>query len=342
MKYNLYILLINFILIFTACADKNVTENDDNVVPAYPVYSNFPDIIDNPDNPITIDKAILGKNLFFEKLLSKDKTMSCSMCHQPHKAFADNLPLTPTSGGLNDARNVLPIFNVGFYNTYNWDGHSDNLEEMIRADFTAITIFQNDEDTVVKRLLAVPKYRDLYQKAFGTTNIRIEGLTDALAVFIRTIVSGNSKYDRFVRGDVTALNASEKRGMELFMSDRAQCSVCHTPPLFTDLKYHNTAVTTHYFDFGRFYVTGKNSDRGKFRTPTLRNVALTPPYMHNGELETLMEVIEHYNRGGRPFINKSEFIKKRNFTAQEKSDLLAFLRALTDTTFMNDERYVIK
>ena len=330
---------IAFVLIMQACKQQPDKADENNELP-YIKYSNLPNIIENPDNKITFDKAELGRHLFFENELSRDKTMSCSICHQPKNAFTSKgMPLSYTSGGLSDSRNVPPIFNIGFYTTYNWDGHSTSLEDMIHQDFTAITIFQNNIDTVVRRISDIPKYKQLYFKAYGTDKITIEGLTDAIATFVRTIISGNSKYDKYVRGEKSALNESEIRGMKLFMSDRAQCSVCHTPPLFTDLKFHNTAITTHYFDFGRYYVTKDYKDRGKFRTPTLRNIAVTPPYMHNGELETLEDVIEHYSHGGRPFINKSEFIKKRNFTIGERRDLIAFLKALTDSTLITSERY---
>ena len=334
------ILLLGIAVLFFACSQSETFVSPKVEETLYPHYTNFPPIRDNADNPMTPAKAELGKNLFFEKQLSQDFSMACASCHQPSNAFTSRgMAVSPTIGGLNDARNVPPLFNVGFYNAYDWDGHSNNLEVMIHGDFSAMTVFQNDEDTVIARLSAIPKYKLLYKNAFNTDNISISGLAKALAVFVRTIVSGNSKYDRYIRGDESALNETEKRGMELFMSDRTQCSNCHTPPLFMDMQYHNTGIATHYFDFGRFYVTGKTEDRGKFRTPTLRNIELTSPYMHDGELRTIDEVIEHYSHGGRPFINKSEFIKRRDFTSEERRLLKAFLFALTDSTLLNDNRY---
>ena len=340
MKIKQHIWWFLFIaVVLVSCSNSSEVKSTDDNLP-YIKYDDFPDIIDNPENKITAEKAELGRHLFFEKALSKDRTMSCNVCHQPQNAFATKgMPLSYTSGGLSDSRNVPSIFNIGFYTVYNWDGHSTSLEEMIHEDFTAITIFQNNLDTVINRISSIPKYKKLYYSAYGTDDITIEGLTNALAVFVRTIVSGNSRYDRYVRGDKSALNESEIRGMKLFMSDRAQCSVCHKPPLFTDLQFHNTGITTHYFDFGRYYVTNDYRDRGKFRTPTLRNIGFTPPYMHNGELETLDDVIEHYSHGGRPFINKSEFVKRRDFTQMERADLKAFLLSLSDSSLVNSERY---
>ncbi len=342
MKAKIYILLIGLLLVVGACSDTqhSVEPNADK---PYPEYPNMPDVRDNPDNPITMEKAILGKHLFFEKKLSVDYSMACASCHQPQFSFcSQGMPVSPTIGGLNDARNVPPLINIGFYDKYDWDGHSTQLESMIHEDFSAMTVFQNNEDTVLARLSAIPQYRKMYNDAYGTAKITIDGLAKALAVFVRTIIAGDSKYDRYVRGDTAALNESEKRGMEIFTGERGQCSVCHTPPLFTDLQYHNTGVTTHYFDFGRFYVTNNINDKGKFRTPTLRNIALTFPYMHNGELETLDEVIEHYSHGGRPFINKSEFVKRRDFTIRERNDLKAFLNALTDSALFKDKRYRVE
>ncbi len=340
MRNTKYIWFLALIVIWVACSDaKKIIAPGNNEMP-YPQYSNMPPVRDNPENPITNEKAILGKNLFFEKKLSKDFSMACASCHQPQYSFASQgMAISPTIGGMNDSRNVPPLINIGFYDKYDWDGHSTKLETMIHEDFSAMTVFQNNEDTVLARLSAIPKYKAMYKDAFGTDGITIDGLTKALAVYVRTIVAGDSKYDRYIRGNKTALNKSEKRGMELFLSNRTQCSECHTPPLFTDLQFHNTGVTTHYFDFGRFYVTNNIADRGKFRTPTLRNIMLTFPYMHNGELETLDDVIEHYSHGGRPFINKSKFIKMRNFTPQERRDLKAFLNALTDSTLFYDKRY---
>ena len=340
MNMLIYIWIFISVVLISACSDSATSVNPQAGETAYPHYSNMPDIRDNSENPITNEKALLGKNLFFEKKLSMDFSMACASCHQSQYSFSSQgMAVSPTIGGLNDARNVPPLINIGFYDKYDWDGHSTELESMIYEDFSAMTVFQNDEDTVLARLSALPEYKRLYKNAFGTDEITIEGLAQALAVFVRTIIAGDSKYDRFIRGDENALNESEKRGMKIFTGKRGQCSVCHTPPLFTDLQYHNTGVTTHYFDFGRYYVTNKIEDKGKFRTPTLRNIAVTFPYMHNGELETLDEVIEHYSHGGRPFINKSEFVKRRNFTSHERRDLKAFLNALTDHALFKDKRY---
>lgn len=341
MFINNIIVLIFLAFLFVGCNYQQITPVQDDNKALYPIYQEFPAIIDNPRNPITTDKVILGKMLFYEKRLSGDNTVACASCHQPEFAFSSkNNAVNPSVGGQANFRNVPPIFNVGFYSSYFWDGRTNDLELMFYHDISDITIFQNNPDSVKSRLQSDKDYPDLFQRAFKTKEITIELIADAIAAFVRTIVSGDSKYDRYVRGQKNALNESEIRGMNLFFSERTKCGTCHVPPLFTDMDFHSTGITTHYFDFGRFYVSYNNGDRGKFRTPTVRNAELTNPFMHNGEIETLEELIEHYNKGGRLFINKSNLIKPLFLTSAEKDDLLAFIKALTDINLIRDKRYL--
>lgn len=341
MLFNNQIILVLLFVLFVGCSDGQTGPVQDSNPNLYPIYPEFPKLIDNPRNPVTLNKVILGKKLFYETRLSGDNTVSCASCHQPEFAFSSkNNAVNPSVGGQTNFRNVPPIFNIGFYSAYFWDGRTNDLELMFYHDISDITIFHNNEDTVLYRMRSDENYPDLFEKAFNTKSISIELIADAIAAFVRTIVSGDSKYDRYIRGQKNALNESEKRGMELFLSKRTNCGTCHVPPLFTDMDFHSTGITTHYFDFGRFYVSNHNGDRGKFRTPSVRNAELTNPYMHNGEIETLEELIEHYNRGGRFFINKSDLIKPLELTSAEKDDLLAFIKALTDINLIKDTRYL--
>ena len=180
----------------------------------------------------------------------------------------------------------------------------------------------------------------MFRKAFGAnaeTDCYLAA--QAIATFVRTLVSGNSKYDSYLRGNSSALNESEMRGMQLFNSSRCNCSVCHSGLFFTDLKFHNTGTTTHYFDRGRYYVTKDLNDRGLFLTPSLRNVEFSAPYMHNGEYSNLYEIIENYNRGGRAWFNRSTLLKPLNLTVQEKQDIIAFLKSLSDKEFISNKKF---
>ena len=337
LNFKIYIAVI--LSFFVISCSENVNTNPD-ISPLVNTYPEFPPLLIPAGNRLTQNKVELGRMLFYEKALSRDSTIACSSCHKQSEAFASKgNAVNPSVGGQANFRNVPPVFNIGYYNDYFWDGRSNNLEQMFHDDLTALTIFNNDTAEVIRRLDSSDIYRTAFKAAFGDVKVTAERISSAIACFVRTIVSGDSKYDRFIRGDSSALNENEKRGMDLFFTTKTNCSACHTPPLFTDMKYHSTGISTHYFDFGRYYVTGLNSDRGKFRTPTVRNAELTAPYMHNGEITTLEELIEHYNRGGKLFINKSVLIKSLNLTTEEKNDIISFLKALTDVNLITSKKY---
>jgi cytochrome c peroxidase len=340
MKKTLKICLLFLCISLLISCQNDVNNPANNNDTLYQTYSEFPEIKIPADNKLSSYKIELGRMLFYEKLLSRDSTVSCSTCHRQSEAFASKgNAVNPSVGGQTNFRNVPPVFNIGYYDYYFWDGRSQSLEQMFHEDLTALTIFNNDTNELVGRLSSMPEYVRLFKLSFADSAITPYRIAMAISSFVRTITSGNSRYDLYVRGDSTALSVEEKRGMKLFMSERTNCNACHTTPLFTDLKYHSTGINTHYFDFGRFYVTEQNSDRGKFRTPSVRNIELTAPYMHNGEINSLDELIEHYNRGGKLFINKSELIIPLNLTNEEKKDLLAFLKALTDVTLLSSSKY---
>lgn len=183
-----------------------------------------------------------------------------------------------------------------------------------------------------------------WRRAFGDTAVSMKRAMQAIATFERTLVSANSPYDRFVRGDTAALNPVERRGLQLFFSDRTRCSACHGGPNFTDDQFHNVGLFFHYFDRGRYVVTRNPSDEGKFKTPSLRNIALTPPYMSTGDFErgllnTLEQVVDHYNSGGTSFHSKDVRVRKLNLTMDEQNALVAFLKALTDSSVLDNPRF---
>ncbi len=297
---------------------------------------NFPD--DNPYNPV---KAELGRRLFYERRLSKDNLLpSCSHCMKQSNAFADCSPVSLGYGGDPETRNTMSLANVAYRKSLFWDGRGKRIEQPAYRSLFLPYILNGDTNEIEQKLKADPIYPELFRKAFGeNAEPKAYLIAKAIATFVRTLISGNSAYDKYIRGNKTAMTQSQIRGMKLFFSEKTNCSKCHIGFLFTDEKFHNTAVVTHYFDRGRYYITNNFQDLGKFITPTLRNVEVNPPYMHNGELNTLEEVIEHYNRGGRLFINKDTLIRALNLTYQEKVDLINFLKALTDWEFINNPKF---
>lgn len=340
--YKIIILAIFSVLLLlfnNSCSQNSVTTNSSEV--DYSISpKGFPKIPFPKDNAYSSAKEKLGRYLFFDKILSKDSTFSCASCHNPRYAFANNVPNPLTINRFPLPRNVLSLVNVAYRNLIGWEGNEISLEDAIYHDFYSPLFFDNDTNEIFKRLSNHPFYPKMFEEAFGKKSKPYPYLAaKAIATFVRTLVSGNSAYDRYVRGDSNALTESQKRGMKLFFSDRTKCSVCHSGFLFTDLQFHNTGTTNHYFDFGRFYSTGKFEDRNKFLTPSLRNIEITAPYLHDGTYQTLEEVIENYNNGGYPTINKDTILKPLNLTEQEKEDLINFLKALTDWDFLNQERF---
>ena len=304
------------------------------------VPKDFPPIPFPDDNSYSPEKEVLGRYLFFDKILSRDSMFACASCHNPRYSFASNVPNSITIIRFALPRNVLPLTNVAYKKAIGWIGSEITLEEAIFHDFESPLFFDNDTNEINRRLRLHPYYPKMFESAFGKGVLPTSYLAaKAIATFVRTLISGNSAYDRYVRGDTNALTDSQKRGMKLFFSERTRCSVCHSGFLFTDLQFHNTGTSMFYADWGRYYVTKDYKDKYKFITPSLRNVEVSGPYLHDGTYKTLEEVIENYNRGGYPFINKDTLLKPLNLTKQEKEDLINFLKSLTDWEFLNQNRF---
>jgi cytochrome c peroxidase len=280
-------------------------------------------------NPTTPVKAALGKLLFFDSRLSGDNTMSCATCHRPDKAFGDGLSQANGAGGKTLKRNTPSLLNVGFCLTFHWDGRANSLEEQALLPVQAADEMNQDLAELEKELNAVPGYVEKFQAVFGTSVTR-DGIAKALAAFQRTLVTGPSPYDRYLGGEKDALSEEARRGMALFFGD-ADCVRCHSGPLLTDGKFYRLGV---FHDKGRGLVSGKKEDDYKFRTPSLRNVASTGPYMHDGRYKSLNDVVHFYFRGVPNFGPDGlsldvESLQGIPFT--EMSDLVAFLEALTGT-----------
>jgi cytochrome c peroxidase len=283
------------------------------------------------DNPIGADKVALGKLLYFDPRFSKDRTISCASCHNPYHGFADP---SPTSAGVARAlggRNSPTVINRLFSAEQFWDGRAPDLERQAHGPLVnPVEMAMPSHDEVVARVKAIKGYAPLFRKAFGDETVDIDRVGKAIAAYERTVVAGNSPFDRYQAGETDALSASAARGKALF-DGRANCKACHTGFNFTDETYQNIGVGMDRSqpDVGREAVTKDAADRGKFKTPTLRNVAQTAPYMHDGSEPTLAATIEFYDRGGVPNPNLSKEIRPLKLTLQEKRDLVAFLESLT-------------
>ena len=288
------------------------------------------------DNPYSAAKVELGRFLYFDKRLSADGSVSCASCHSPEKAFTDGEPFSTGIGGQKGGRSAPTVINQA-YNTWQfWDGRAASLEEQAKGPI-ANPIEMTSEKTadaahaaVVKRLKGVPGYVKLFDKVFGTKDITIDHVAKAIATFERTVYSGNAPFDRYNEGDKKAMSESQVRGMNIFFN-KAACDSCHLGFNFTDGSYENIGIGMDkpQPDLGRYVVSKKEEDKGAFKPPPLRAVEHHSPYMHDGSLKTLADVVEHYNKGGIKNPHLNERIKPLNLTDQDKKDLVDFLKALS-------------
>ncbi len=282
------------------------------------------------DNPVTPEKVKLGKKLFGEKLLSRDRSLACKGCHQPKKAFTDGRAKAVGVYGRQGSRSVPTLVNRAYGRAFFWDGRTSTLEEQVVKPIESESEMDMTVGEAVERLKRKSRYRKMFQQAFHREP-NGEDLARALASYVRTIYSGDSPFDRYIYGKRGALTDQQRRGLRIFRG-KGNCTACHIGPTLTDEDFHNTGVAWRngkIQDKGRFTVTGKLEDQGAFKTPTLREVSRTAPYMHDGSLATLQDVINFYGDGGRKNPHLDEEIQPRNLNIQEKKDLLAFLQSLT-------------
>jgi cytochrome c peroxidase len=275
------------------------------------------------DNPLTADKIALGKQLFWDKRWSRNGTLACVSCHDPAHGWADRRQFSQRFDGKLTPRHSPTLVNRLFSDTQQWAGTRVSLEDQV------MKASDQTPELLVRNLGAIPEYQEAFRKVFGT-ELNPDGVAKAIAAYERTILSGNSPYDRFRAGDSTALSASARRGLALF-EGKARCVSCHVGFNFTDESYHNIGVGMDgpNPDLGRHTVTKREEHKGAFKTPTLRDVAPRPPYMHDGSIASLADVIALYNRGGTTNPWLSGEIRPLGLTAAEQADLLVFLEALT-------------
>jgi len=297
------------------------------------------------DNPMTKEKVELGRALYFDTRLSADDTIACATCHHPLNGFTDNLPVSTGINGQQGSRSAPTVINRAFSRHQFWDGRAASLEEQSKGPpFNPIEMGMSSPAELEKKIASIKGYRDRFMKVFGR-DVNIDDIAKAIAAFERTVLSGNSRYDRYIQARRTVfegkaggskqttkadskLSAEEFRGLLLFSSKG--CVVCHAGPNFTDEDFHSLGVgwDRGMVDLGRYMVTKDPDDIGAFKTPTLRDITRTAPYMHDGSIKTLEGVVEFYNRGGVPNPYLSGVIEPLNLTKQEVKAIVAFLKTL--------------
>lgn len=312
------------------------------------------------DNPLSVEKVALGRALYFDKRLSIDGTVSCASCHDPALAFTDAKVIAVGGHDRRGTRNAPTILNAVFNESFFWDGRARSLEDQVKHPlFSSFEMGMSSESVLTARLSTIPQYQQ-FKRVFKSEGVTMDTIAKAIAAYERTLLSGNSPFDRFIAGQQTALTEAQKRGLTLFKG-KAKCIECHTyslqNPLFTDFKFHNTGVavadsaldqlvrsfvesskdasgtvsahSAGFSELGRFAVTLRRVDVGAFKTPMLRDLELTSPYMHDGSIKTLIDVVQFYNRGG----NANRYLDKRiqalQLTDAEVNELVEFLRSLT-------------
>lgn len=347
-----------FFVLATAVLFMAVTD----IEPPYtdPYKLEYPDYFGNrisipEDNLTTKQGVFLGRMLFYETKLSSNKTISCASCHQQKLAFTDGKAFSLGVNNVPTKRSSMSLANLLWVRNFFWDGRAKGLEEQAKFPLNDPHEMGAYLDKAAKELQKTKEYPPLFRDAFGTAEITSDKITKAIAQFERTLISANSNYDKYLRGEYKPTK-QELNGMELFMnspqpeknSRGANCAQCHgTPKMYMEL-FHNNGLDEEPKDIGREEQTGMANDRGRFRVATLRNIALTAPYMHDGRFKSLDEVLDHYNEHIKPSKSLSISLKGSSnnlngknlgLTANEKSDVIAFLEMLTDSTFINDPKF---
>lgn len=346
---NIKILLLAVIAFMSfSCSDLDNSYQE--LLPLVMVPDNFPDFVDSNTNPLTSDGILLGKKLFFDKRLSGNNQVSCATCHHQDMAFSDGLALTNQGiSGKHLERNSPALMNLAWAtNGLFWDGGSTNLESQAFAPLAHEDEMHQNLEELLQELNADAAYPNMFQKAFGKP-INQSDIVKAIAQFERTLISSNSRYDKYVRGEPGGiLNDEELKGLHFA---EQFCFSCHSGVLLTDNLYHNNGIDNDFKDDtelmlkrGRARITGSEEDLGKFRTPTLRNIELTGPYMHDGRFKSLESVLEHYTSGVKNSPSLDPLLKQNGrygilLSETDKKQLISFLKTLTDYQYINDKRF---
>ncbi len=342
MKKIIVAILFVIPLLFVAC-DKGEDE-----IPAATPYTlvipqGLPPMNIPSNNPLTVEGVALGKRLFYDPILSANNTQSCASCHLQETGFSESSQFSTGIDGIQGERNAMPLINLGWQTKFFWDGGANGLESQVIGPITNPIEMHETMENVVAKLNAHAEYPELFKAAFGSAEASSQNIMRAIAQFERTLISGNSKYDQYMRGE-TFLSSQELNGLSLFTDmEKGDCSHCHSlGSTFSDFEFRNTGLDSIPLDEGRYLITLNQGDRGKFKTPSLRNVELTAPFMHDGRFQTLLECVQHYNTGFRYSANLDpnlSFAVKGRMTQQEMEDLVAFMKTLTDMEFVNNPAF---
>lgn len=318
-----------------SCSNKEEQENI-SIIPDYvPEQPNLKAYHTNPE------VIALGKQLFFDPILSADSSIACASCHLPEKAFTDGVAQNNIGiSGERLIRNSPALFNIGWHTSFFWEGGAKDLESQAIGPLTSEHEMGKDLVTLEEQLNSNTNYSQKFKAAFSVTEIKINEVMKALAAFQKSLVSFDSKYDRVLQGK-TVFSSAEEKGYNLV---KKHCTSCHTEPLFSSFNFENNGLDSEfpYSDederLGRYRVTFNDEDLGKYKIPSLRNLSYTAPYMHDGRLKTLEEVLQHYSSGIKVSTTLSVEIPESgfNFTKQEKGDILNFLNTLNDETFISE------
>ena len=327
-----------FAMIFLFVACRNVEQphlTDSELLVRVP--AGFPSLEYPADNVPTRLRVELGRRLFYDSRLSEDETVNCGSCHVLSAAFTDGRTTSSRLHGIAGKRNAPTLVNLAWMKRLMMEGGVPTLETQALAPLHDSTEMSPSMMPILARLNGDAYLKELTRAAYGRDSIDAFVLTRALACFQRTFMSGDGRYDRYLQGKKDQMNEKELRGKELFFSAKTQCSECHSGVFFTDMDYHNIGLEEVYADDGKARATHRDEDVGRFKTPTLRNIQLTAPYMHDGSMASLEEVIAFYNAGGKAHRNKDERIHPLGLTPAQQADLLAFLTTLTDWNFVQNE-----
>lgn len=342
---NTIFFFLNLLLAAALVACRKDTGPAETAPTAYQLVipTSLPPMPIPPDNPLTVEGVTLGRKLFYDPILSGDNSMACADCHLQKDAFTDIRQFSRGITGEEGARNAMPLFNLGWQKKFFWDGRAKSLEQQALRPIQDPIEMHESLANAVAELQAHPEYPDLFEQAFGAEIIDTLLIAKAIAQFERTMISGNSKFDQWKRNEASLTDA-EQRGMSLFNNpEKGDCAHCHSfGSTFSDFEFRNTGLDSIPVDRGLAKVTGLPTDAGKFKTPSLRNIEYTAPYMHDGRFATLEESLEHYNTGFFYTANLDAglaHLQKGRLTQQDVSDLVAFLKTLSDPDFLSNPAF---
>lgn len=331
-----------FLSVFLLIGLLSCNNQDNHVTRGYDLMEipeGFPEINFPDGNEFTKERWELGKKLFFDPIMSIDSTVSCASCHNPNLAFADNKALSFGVENRIGNRNAPTLTNVAYNPYFTSEGGVKTLETQILVPIQEHNEFDFNIVDLSLKLEKKQEYVEMANLAYDQApNPYV--ITRSLAAFERSLISGNSPFDQYYYQNLeNVLTENQLKGMRLFFSEKANCTQCHSGFNFTNYSFENNGLYVNYEDSGRYRLTSNDTDIAQFKVPTLRNVSVTSPYMHDGSLNTLIEVVEHYNKGGENSIHQSNLIKPLNLTEAEKVQLVAFLESLTDETFIFNQTF---